>query len=235
MGVVMFSEDELLPISALQHLVFCERQWALIHLEQQWSENRLTAEGRILHDKAHTGASESRGGMRISRGLRIRSLRLGLSGIADVVEFHRILHGKGTTLEAPGDTWEPFPVEYKRGRPKRNQCDEIQLCAQALCLEESLSTTIRAGALFYGRQRRRHEVRFDSSLRSRTETLAARLHELTDARKTPPAVYAKKCDSCSLIDDCLPKIMTGKRNVHRYLSFILAKIDIEEPTDCDRF
>lgn len=235
MGVVMFSEDELLPISALQHLVFCERQWALIHLEQLWSENRLTAEGRILHDRAHAGDSESRGDLRIARGLRIHSLRLGISGIADIVEFRRTSSCQGIALEGAEGVWEPFPVEYKRGRPKSNQCDEIQLCAQALCLEEVLNTTISRGALFYGRQRRRHEVLFESFLRDRTEHLAARLHELTHARRTPPAVYAKKCDSCSLIDDCLPKIMTGKRSVHHYLSSALDKIDAEESTGCDIF
>jgi CRISPR-associated exonuclease Cas4 len=231
----MFSEDELLPISALQHLVFCERQWALIHLEQLWSENRLTAEGRVLHDKAHVSESESRKDLRIARGLRVHSLRLGLSGVADIVEFHRTLSVRGIALEGMDGTWEPFPIEYKRGRPKSDQCDQIQLCAQALCLEEVLNTTIPAGALFYGKQRRRLEVLFSSSLRARTEEVAARLHELTDGRRTPPAVYARKCDSCSLIDDCLPKIMTGKRNVRRYLSSTLDKVDAAELPDCDTF
>ena len=231
----MFSEDELLPISALQHLVFCERQWALIHLEQQWSENRLTAEGRILHDKAHSGEGESRGQLRIARGLRIHSLRLGLTGIADVVEFHRSPDGGGISLTGTDGVWMPFPVEYKRGRPKPNQCDEIQLCAQALCLEEVLGAVIPRGALFYGSQHRRHEIPFDSSLRARTENLAVRLHELTDARRTPPAVYEKKCESCSLINLCLPKVTTGKKSVSRYLSSILDKIDDEESIGCDNF
>jgi CRISPR-associated exonuclease Cas4 len=235
LGVVVFSEDELLPISALQHLVFCERQWALIHLEQQWSENRLTAEGRVLHDKAHGGAGESRRDLRIARGLRIHSLRLGLTGIADVVEFHRSSHRGGIALTGTDGVWMPFPVEYKRGRPKPNQCDEIQLCAQALCLEEMLGVVIPGGALFYGSQRRRHEVPFDSSLRARTENLASRLHELTDARRTPPAVYEKKCESCSLINLCLPRVTTGKKSVSRYLSSILDKIDDEEPIGCDNF
>lgn len=229
----MFSEDELLPISALQHLVFCERQWALIHLEQQWSENRLTAEGRILHDKAHGGQRESRGDFRIARGLRIHSLRLGLSGIADVVEFRRSLDGRGVKLAGIEGAWLPFPVEYKRGRPKSNRCDEIQLCAQALCLEEMLTATIFGGALFYGTHRRRYEVLFDSSLRDRTEELAARLHELADTGKTPPAVYEKKCESCSLISLCLPKIATGKKSVGRYLASILDKVDDEESIACD--
>ena len=121
----MFSEDELLPLSALQHLLFCERQCALIHIEQAWAENRLTVEGKNLHAKVHEADDESRGDLRIVRGLRLRSLRLGLVGQADVVEFHK-----------QGDAWLPFPVEYKRGKPKPEPCDEVQLCAQAICLEE---------------------------------------------------------------------------------------------------
>jgi CRISPR-associated exonuclease Cas4 len=135
--VLVFSEDELLPISALQHLAFCERQWALIHLEGAWAENQLTAEGRVMHDRAHEPGTESRGDIRISRGLRLRSLRLGLSGIADVVEFHRCGRpddADGIRLLGVSGSWAPFPVEYKRGRPKSGPFDEIQLCAQALCL-----------------------------------------------------------------------------------------------------
>ena len=133
----MYSEDDLLPISALQHLAFCERQWALIHLEGVWAENQLTAEGRVMHDRAHEPGTESRGDIRISRGLRLRSLRLGLSGIADVVEFHRCGRPDdvdGVCLPGVSGSWAPFPVEYKRGRPKSGPFDEIQLCAQALCL-----------------------------------------------------------------------------------------------------
>ena len=228
MGVDVFTEDELLPISALQHLVFCERQWALIHLEQLWSENRLTAEGRILHERVHDAEAESRGDVRIVRGLRLHSLRLGLSGIADVVEFHRGTVGKGARLEGVAGFWTPFPVEYKRGRPKPDECDQAQLCAQALCLEELLGTAVPAGALFYGKPRRRTEVVFDSALRARTEQLAARMHELADARRTPPAVYEKKCESCSLIELCLPKVTTGRKSVRRYLSSALDELEAEE-------
>jgi CRISPR-associated exonuclease Cas4 len=225
MGVAVFAEDELLPISALQHLVFCERQWALIHLEQLWSENRLTVEGRILHDRVHETESESRGDTRIARGLRLHSLRLGLIGIADVVEFYRVTTEPGVKLaHAPG-LWRPLPIEYKRGRPKPDQSDEVQLCAQALCLEETFRMEIPAGALFYGKHRRRREVHFGSSLRARTESLARRLHELTHAGKTPPAIYEKKCSRCSLLNLCLPKITTGKKNVRRYLSSALGNID----------
>lgn len=207
----MYSEDELLPISALQHLAFCERQWALIHLEQQWVENRLTAEGRRLHERADEGHNQTREGVRICRGLHLRSLRLGLTGKADVVEFH------------PDDAgnMRPFPVEYKRGRPKPDHRDEVQLCAQALCLEEMLNVEITTGALFYGQPRRRTNVDFDAELRAETERLAARLHELNAARITPKAKYEKKCDSCSLYSICLPK-STGASSAQKYLKRAVA-------------
>jgi CRISPR-associated exonuclease Cas4 len=203
----MYSEDELLPLSALQHLVFCERQWALIHLEQQWAENRLTAEGRQMHERADEGKDEIRDGVRICRGLNLRSLRLGLVGRADVVEFHPDVKS-GKSL--------PFPVEYKRGRPKLDRCDEVQLCAQALCLEEMLEIRVPAGAIFYGQPRRRAEINFDAELRQETENLAARLHVLNAARITPKARYEKKCDHCSLYSICLPKT-TGALSAQKYL------------------
>ncbi|HUO59569.1 MAG TPA: CRISPR-associated protein Cas4 [Candidatus Acidoferrales bacterium] len=191
----MFSEDDLLPLSALQHLAFCERQWALIHLEQQWSENLLTAQGRQMHERAHEEADEIRDGVRICRGLRVRSLRLGLIGAADVVEFH----------PRPGATPRPFPVEYKRGRPKPGRWDEVQLCAQALCLEEMLCTEIPCGAIFYGQPRRRMEVTFDQSLRDETERLSRRLHQLQAAGVTPSPHPHSGCERCSLKDVCLPE------------------------------
>jgi CRISPR-associated exonuclease Cas4 len=209
-----YCEDDLLPISALQHLRFCERQWGLIHIEQQWDENRLTAEGRVLHERVHEGSAEARPGVVIARGLHVRSLRLGLSGIADVVEFHR--DAAGIALVGREGRWRPFPVEYKRGRAKRDSCDEVQLCAQALCLEEMFGVTIEAGALFYGLPRRRCHVAFDARLQGETEALARRMHELCRVGITPPAVYSKKCESCSLYDRCLPR-MGPKRCVQRYV------------------
>jgi CRISPR-associated exonuclease Cas4 len=242
----MYTEDELLPISALQHLAFCERQWALIHLEGVWVENRLTAEGRVLHERAHEAETESRGPVRIARGLRLRSLRLGLSGIADVVEFHRVEESPGanqeitagsgpqqeaempegtgksacSTVRLPGvhGLWAPFPVEYKRGRPKKGPFDEIQLCAQALCLEEMLGAPIPSAALFYGTPMRRTEVVLSAALRAQTENLAARLHELTRRGVTPPPVYEEKCESCSLMPVCMPKGLSKGRSVEAYLA-----------------
>ena len=169
----MYPESDLLPISALQHLLYCERQCALIHIEQAWVENRLTAEGRVLHEKVHGGEAETRPGVRIVRAPRLHSFRIGLFGVADVVEFHK-LDDAGRPRNPP----VPFPVEYKRGRPKRGDEDRVQLCAQAMCLEEMLGAPVPAGALFYGKPRRRDEVCFDESLRGLTERTAQRLHEL---------------------------------------------------------
>jgi CRISPR-associated exonuclease Cas4 len=212
----MFSEDELLPISALQHLVFCARQCALIHIEQLWSENVFTAEGRGLHEKVHESEAESRPGVRIVRGLRLRSLELGLVGQADVVEFH--IDAGGAAVPGLPGRYRAFPVEYKRGKPKADACDEVQLCAQALCLEEMLGTRIAGGALFYGRPRRRQEVEFSETLRQQTRDTAARLHELLGSGQTPRAAYGKKCESCSLLERCLPKITGIHKNVRHYLS-----------------
>jgi CRISPR-associated exonuclease Cas4 len=215
----MFPEDDLLPISALQHLQFCERQWGLIHLEQQWEENRLTAEGRVLHDRVHESGSEARPGVVIARSLHLHSLRLGLTGQADVVEFH--CASEGVELPGRAGRWRPFPVEYKRGKPKADSCDEVQLCAQALCLEEMFAASIDAGALFYGTNRRRTEVRFDATLRQHTEDLAGRMHQLWSERVTPPAVYAKKCENCSLYNRCLPRTASLRGTVARYLATAL--------------
>lgn len=201
------SEDDLIMISALQHFVFCQRQCALIHIEQVWDENRATAEGKIMHERVHEQDRESRGAVRIEHGLPLRSLRLGLIGKADVVEFQRI--GK--------DFWQPFPVEYKRGKPKVDHCDKIQLCAQALCLEEMLNVSVPAGAIFYGRTRRRLDVTFDDTLRLETEETADKARQLISAGVTPPPVYEKRCKSCSLIEECMPKTIGKKPVVKRYL------------------
>lgn len=221
----MFDEDDLLLLSALQHLAFCERQCALIHIEGLWDENLLTAEGRQLHDRAHDRGAETRDGVRTVRGLRLRSLRLGLAGKADVVEFHRCddSDAAGCALEGVPGRWRPFPVEYKRGREKADDCDQVQLCAQALCLEEMLATSVPDGALFYGQTRRRTDVSVTAELRRRTEALAARLHELTRAGATPPAEYSKKCRSCSLNSLCLPKAAGRRGGAARYLESAIAE------------
>jgi CRISPR-associated exonuclease Cas4 len=228
---VTFSEDDLLPLSALQHLRFCERQCALIHLEGLWAENRLTVEGSHLHRKVHEGPDDSRRDVRTTRGMPLRSLRLGLVGQADAVEFHRRAEvdagPPGVRLEGTAGEWVPFPVEYKRGRPKRDRSDELQLCAQALCLEEMLGVPVARGALFYGETRRRRDVEFDAGLRSETEDTAARLHRLIESGVTPRAAREPKCESCSLLHLCLPEALDPGRSATRYLARALAAL---EPT-----
>jgi CRISPR-associated exonuclease Cas4 len=188
--------DDALPLSGLQHLAFCPRQWALIHLEQAWAENRLTAEGRLLHERADLPGQSRRHHLRTVRGLMLESRRLRLTGRADVVEFRP----------------EPFPVEYKRGKRKPTDCDLVQLCAQCLCLEEMLDVTVARGAIFYGEPRRRIDVEFTPELRTRTESLAATMHRLYAAQQTPAAQPGKHCDRCSLTNICLPNA-TAEINV----------------------
>lgn len=223
-----FAEDDLLPLSALQHLLFCERQCALIHLEQIWVESSLTAEGRQLHERVDSGKGEARGDLHIARGLALRSLRLGLSGKSDVVEMHRVT-GDEPGAELPGlaGRWRAFPVEYKRGKPKAHRADEVQLCAQALCLEEMLGAPVPAGALFYAQTRRRLEVAFDADLRNLTEETAARLHRLLASGKTPMPVREPKCDQCSLLGVCMPD--APGRSVRRYLADALRQATSEAP------
>jgi len=205
--------DDLLMISALQHYAFCPRQCALIHIEQIWRESGRTAEGRIMHERVHEESRASRGDIRIEHGVSLRSLRLGLIGKADVVEFHR----------QPDGSWLPFPVEYKRGKPKADDCDKVQLCAQAICLEEMLSVAIPEGALFYGQTRRRLDVVFDDTLRRETEETARLTHALITSGRTPQPVYEKRCESCSLMADCLPKTLQQRRSVKGYLTRILGE------------
>lgn len=204
---MFYPEDDFIMLSALQHYIFCPRQCALIHVEQVWTESRLTAEGRLMHERVHEEGNESRGCVRITRGLPLRCARLGLVGVADVVEFHR--QGKGI--------WQPFPVEYKRGKPKPDHSDTIQLCAQALCLEEMLSTPVAAGALFYGQTRRRLDVSFSDSLRIETERAAEEAHRLISSGTTPASVFGKRCKNCSLVGQCLPNKTGKKSSVKRYL------------------
>jgi len=204
-------DEELIPISALTHYAYCPRRCALVHIEQIWTENKFTAEGRIMHEHVHEEGNESRGDVRVERGVSLRSLQMGLIGKADVIEYHRKSDGN----------WQAFPVEYKRGKPKPDDSDKIQLCAQALCLEEMLGVRIPAGALFYGRTRRRLDVEFDEALRQETRETARLSRELIAAGKTPKPVYQKRCESCSLMGECLPKTIQKKRSVANYLRRML--------------
>jgi len=225
----MYSESDLISISALPHLIYCERRCALVHIEQAWEENRFTAEGRLMHERVHEQENETRGDIRCVRGLRLRSLELGIAGIADLVEFHRCVEGEaGIVLASVKGTWRVFPVEYKRGKPKKDHCDEVQLCAQAMCLEEMLATKITTGALYYGAQHKRYDVEFDISLRDETTSAAHGLHVLVESGITPPAKYEKKCDNCSMEELCCPHLSGKNESVHEYVKRMTEEEDSVE-------
>lgn len=225
----MYSEDDLLPISALQHYAFCPRQCALIHVERIWDENRLTAEGRILHERVHSQNAETEGGVRVVRGLKLRSFRLGLVGVADIVEFHctadssEVIKADSVSLGISrlSGKWIVVPVEYKRGKPKHDFSDEVQICAQAMCLEEMLQCRVASGFLFYGKTRHRKEVAFDAELRARTESVSRELHSFIEAQKTPPATYDNRCGACSIVEFCMPATAGAGKSVDRYITRIL--------------
>jgi CRISPR-associated exonuclease Cas4 len=199
------SDGDPIPLSALQHAVYCQRQAALIHIERVWAENRFTAEGRVLHDVTHEASSRKDRGVRRVTALPLACRRLNLAGVADLVEFRR------------GDGGEvAFPVEYKRGKPKPHRADEVQLCAQALCLEEMTGRPVPEGALYYGETRRRVVVPFDAELRKLTEDTAVAFAALVAEGRTPPPVWrADRCRACSLLELCRPKAMTKSALVFR--------------------
>ena len=199
--------DDGIPLSALQHFLYCPRQCALIHVEQLWAENRQTAEGRILHDRADQPMAEQRHGVRTVTAMPLSAPALGIAGIADVVEFHD-----------DGDTETPYPVEYKRGRPKLHRADDVQLCAQALCLEAMFGVDVPEGALFYGATRRRQLVSFDAELRSVTMGAIRATRELLASGRTPLASYEpRRCDACSLLDLCQPRLLARAGKVQRWV------------------
>lgn len=226
-------ENELVPLSALQHFVYCPRQCALIHLEQIWEENLFTVEGKLQHNRVdgqgkgvlQYAPTEVRGDVRRAFAVRLKSDQLGLVGKADVVEFHRLAErdSGGVSITGVPGRWRPFPVEHKRGRPKDEDCDKVQLCAQALCLEEMLNTRIESGALFYGKTRRRHDVLFDNSLRDRTKQTVESVRTLLREGVTPRPRYSGKCDRCSLFQQCLPKQLDSHPAVSKYIDWMLAE------------
>ena len=209
----MYCDDELVALSALKHYRFCPRRCGLIHLEMIWKDNLLTAEGRALHEKADSGIPGRLPGVRIERALPLRSIRLGLSGYADVVEFHG---GSGEN--------KPLPVEYKRGKPRQGDlADQIQVCAQAICLEEMFGTEIPAGALYYGGQRRRLDVAFTDNLRRLVADTAAAVHNLFASGTTPPPRLGKSCRSCSLAAECLAGTLSGAALASEYVKGLFGK------------
>lgn len=199
----MHEEFDFLHLNGLQHLRFCPRQCALIYVENQWHENFFTASGRVQHEKVHSGVGESRRVVRTERDLKIASRLLGVTGQTDAVEFYS--DGK------------VIPVEYKHGEPKEDSCDEVQLCAQAICLEEMIGCRIDEGALFYFKVRKRVPVRITDELRAETTELAERFHQLVERGETPPAEYRRKCESCSFIDECFPESAGRNKSVDIYL------------------
>lgn len=213
-------EDDYLLLSGIQHYAFCPRQWALIHLEQLWQENLLTFSGREFHERVDDSSfSETRGDRIITRGVTISSTSLRLYGIADVVEFRR-QPNIGIRLEGREGLWIPYPVEYKLGHPKVTHCDRVQLCAQAICLEETFGLEIMEGAIFYGRVRRRETVRFDAELRGETHRLTVEMRSVFAAGITPKAKYSRACESCSLNEQCMPKMSIG-RDVTDYINSLV--------------
>ena len=201
-------DDQPIPLSALQHGVYCLRQAALIHLERLWAENRFTAEGQVQHQKVHEPGQRRMKGIRRVHGLHLASRKFGISGVADLVEFR-----------TSGTIDVPYPVEFKRGKPKLHRADEVQLCAQALCLEEMTGVAVPEGALFYALTKRRVIVPFDGGLRQLTESIAVQLREIFASKRTPPAQYqSRKCNSCSLLELCKPKANAKSAQAWRELT-----------------
>lgn len=215
----MYAEEELLPVSGLQHMVYCERQAALIHVDRIWADNAFTVEGSHLHRVVDEEGEFERGGIRLLRGVALRSLRLGLVGKADVVELHPAREGeRAVAVSGLGATeWHPVPVEYKRGRPKAHRADEVQLCAQAICLEEHFEVRLEKGFLYYGQQRRRTEVPLGEELRRHTEEVALAFHELVRSQAIPVRTRDARCDRCSLLDVCMPPKRGRTTSPRRFL------------------
>ncbi len=210
----MYPDDEMVMISALQHFMFCKRQCALIHLEQVWTENILTAEGRLLHDRVDQPKTENRRDLRTATAIRLRSSQLGVTGVMDMLEFHRretMQDEMGRIIAVPlppaSGYWQPFPVEYKRGKPKIHRADEVQLCAQAICLEEMLSTAISRGYMYYGEIRHRVGVEITPDLRKLVEQMSIEMHAYFQRGYTPRVKPSKACRSCSLAEKCLPVLL----------------------------
>lgn len=216
-----YSEEDCIAISGLQHLAFCERQWGLIHLDQEWAENKLTAEGKTLHERVDEGYKEFRKGLRQYSGLHVRSTELGLYGRLDVLEA---LESEGPTVDIPllglKGNWSLQPVEFKRGKPKSHDSDLVQLCAQALCLEEMTGLKVASGSIFYGQTRHRSDVVFTDLLIDRTRSLSIQAHSLLQSGKLPIPVYKSHCRACSLVDACFPKL-SGSKEIDEYRKDLL--------------
>lgn len=214
-----YTEDEYLLLSGIQHFVFCRRQWALIHLEQQWADNLRTVDGEIMHRNVHdSDFNETRGDVITARAMAVSSSELGISGECDVVEFKKCKNG--ISIFGREGTYSVTPIEYKRGEPKEDDCDIMQLCAQGLCLEEMLCCEIPFGYLFYGETRRRFKVEFTEDLRSRVKDVISEMHKLYRDKYTPKVKRTKACNACSLKNVCLP-VICAKKSASEYISEML--------------
>ena len=220
---MIYSEDEYLMLSGVQHFAFCRRQWALIHIENQWAENYRTVDGNIMHERVHDAKfHEKRGETVITRAMPVSSARLGISGECDAVELKKDV--KGIELYGLDGKYTVTPVEYKRGEPKENDCDAVQLMAQALCLEDMLCCDIKFGYLYYGEIRRRVKVVFDSELRKRTEDIISEMHDLYKKQYTPKVKRRKCCNACSMKNICLPVICVDKK-ASEYIREMLGEVE----------
>ncbi|MBP3760772.1 MAG: CRISPR-associated protein Cas4 [Ruminococcus sp.] len=220
---MIYSEDEYLMLSGVQHFAFCRRQWALIHIENQWAENYRTVDGNIMHERVHDAKfHEKRGETVITRAMPVSSARLGISGECDAVELKKDV--KGIELYGLDGKYTVTPVEYKRGEPKENDCDAVQLMAQALCLEDMLCCDIKFGYLYYGEIRRRVKVVFDSELRKRTEDIISEMHDLYKKQYTPKVKRRKCCNACSMKNICLP-VICGDKKASEYIREMLGEVE----------
>ena len=231
----MSNDNDMVMLSALQHYLFCLRQCALIHVEGLWSENYLTSAGRRMHERVDSGRKETRRGVHVATSLRLVSNRLNMFGVADLVEFHLVEsefdaegRRRATRLPEREGWWRPFPVEYKHGSPKSHRADEVQLCAQAICLEEMFSLSIDAGALFYGEIRRRVDVPFDMGLRRLTEETVRGVAKMIALGETPPPTVSKQCDACSLKEVCRPWEAACSRSARQWVEDEVARVTSKE-------
>lgn len=212
----MYSSDEMLPLSGIQHFCFCRRQWALIHVENLWADNVLTVEGKLMHDRADDPFfCETRKDVIISRSMPVLSYWLGLQGVCDVVEFYR--SPEGVALHGRQGRFLASPIEYKRGKEKQDTSDISQLCAQAICLEEMLSISINFGYLYYGRTRHRVQVELTPELRNHVKKMADEMHMYFKRGHTPQVKPSRACLSCSLKDDCLPSLQKANISAAAYV------------------
>lgn len=217
------NEEDYLLLSGIQHFAFCRRQWALIHLEDQWVENERTALGRVVHHRAHDESlREKHNDVLIRRGLRVISHTLGVTGNLDVVEFHPVKDG--AVLHGQQGFWQPYPIEYKKGEPKEGQEDCLQLCAEAMCLEEMLCCEVPEGALFYDKIKRRVVVQFDGDLRETVRKMFDEMHQLAKRGYTPRVKPKKHCNACSLKPLCVPKLYKYK-DVSAYYDACLKEVE----------